>query len=301
MRKICSTLSTTETSICPYCSQFPRTIWRRHSSVTLEISCQADHQATTWTLFGFPLEDNNPTHLSHCSPPSTQQTIDYRRLRGLKYHENRLRLLTCIYECITTRILGQTFNLTCSSDYHRWLEKARHNWLPSLPSYDLLQHTESEMSSSQESPIDSPTSFQPDICSHNSNQSQVSPRESREDNIEFHPSDPLGHDNSVHYSSPICGIRRIRSHSSSRALSSDRPPQRARVTYAEVATDVNVLTPDYPWISGTGYRVAVPGSSTIGSPPLCPDSRWSFSKWLTRSLNESCLIVDLTWNAVVLT
>ena len=224
------------------------------------------------------MEGNDPTNFSICLPPSTQQTstqqtIDYRRLRGLKYHENRLRLLTFVYECITTRILGQTFNLTCSSDYHRWLENARHNWLPSLPSYDLSQHTVSEMSSSQESPIDSPTSSPPDSGSHNSTQSQISQRESQED-IEFHPSAPLVHDNSVHYPSPICGLRRIRSQSSSRTLSSDRSPQRARVTYAEIAAgDMTALPgpPDYPGISGPGYRAAAPGSSTTGSPPPCHD------------------------------
>ncbi len=62
-----------------------------------------------------PVTDN----LSQTSPPSTQQENDYRRLRGLKYHENRLRLLTCVYEGVTTRIIGQTFNLTCSPEYHR--------------------------------------------------------------------------------------------------------------------------------------------------------------------------------------
>jgi hypothetical protein len=109
-----------------------------------------------------------------------------------------------------------------------------HNWLSSLPSYNLSQHPESEMSSLQESPIDSPTLFQPDLCSHNSNQSPVSQRESQEDNIEFHPNNPLVHDKSVHYLYPICGLCRIRSRSSSRALSSDRPPQCARVTFYDM-------------------------------------------------------------------
>ena len=151
-----------------------------------------------------------------------------------------------------------TFNLTCSSDFHRWSEQARHNWLLSLPSCYLSQNPESEMSSLpvQVSPIGSPTSFQSDLCSHNPNQYTVSQRESQEENIECHPSDSLVHDNSVHYPSPVCGFRRIRSHSSSRAFSSDRPPQRARVTYAEtVAGDMTALPPegpDYPRISGPG-------------------------------------------------
>jgi hypothetical protein len=162
-----------------------------------------------------------------------------------------------------------------SSDYHtdRWLEQARHNWLRSLPSCNLLQNPESEMSSLQESPIGSPTSFQPDLCSHNPSQSPVSQRESQEDNIECHPSDSLVHDNSVHYPSPVCGFHRIRSQSSSRPFSSDRPPQSASVTYAEtVAGDMTALTPDYPWISGPGYRAAARGSSTTGCPSPCPDS-----------------------------
>ena len=95
----------------------------------------------------------------------------------------------------------------------------------------------------------------------------------QEDNIECHPSDSLVHDNSVHYPSPVSGFRRISSQSSSRAFRSDRPPRRARVTYAEtVAGDMTALTPDYPWISGPGYRAAARGSSTTGGPSPCPDS-----------------------------
>jgi hypothetical protein len=86
--------------------------------------------------------------LSQFSPPSTQQENDYRRFRGLKYHENRLRLLTCVFEGVTTRIIGQTFNLTCSPDYHRWLENTRQNWLPLLPTFDLLSQ---DLISSQDS------------------------------------------------------------------------------------------------------------------------------------------------------
>ncbi len=147
MCKLCLTLWLTETSIRPYCSRFPRTIWRRHSSVTLEFSWSSSKNFIWMSIRG---QQSKPP-FTLFAPFHTTDSIDYRRLRDLKYHENWVRLLTCVYECITTRILGQPFNLTCSSDYHRWLEKARHNWLPSLPSYDLLQHTESEMSSSQES------------------------------------------------------------------------------------------------------------------------------------------------------
>ena len=69
----------------------------------------ADNHAQTTTGLSLDI----PHSQSH-SPPSTQQDTDYQRLRGLKYHDNRLRLLTCVFEGITTRIIGQTFNLTCS-------------------------------------------------------------------------------------------------------------------------------------------------------------------------------------------
>ena len=96
----------------------------------------ADHQAQN--TFGFTIDSPVNDTLSQLSPPSTQQENDYRRLRGLKYHKNRLRLLTCVFEGVTTRIIGQTFNLTCSPDYHRWLETTRQNWLIGYHVYPLL-------------------------------------------------------------------------------------------------------------------------------------------------------------------
>jgi len=91
----------------------------------------ADNHAQSTTCISLVI----PHSQSH-APPSTQQDTDYRRLRGLTYHDNRLRLLTCVLEGITTRLIGQTFNLTCSPDYARWMEHTRHNWLPTLPTYD---------------------------------------------------------------------------------------------------------------------------------------------------------------------
>ena len=87
----------------------------------------ADHQSQT--TFGFTINTQINTAFS---PPNTQQENDYRSLSGLKYHENRLKLLTCVFECITARIIGQAFNLTCSPDYYRWLEHTRDNWLAVL-------------------------------------------------------------------------------------------------------------------------------------------------------------------------
>ena len=53
--------------------------------------------------------------------PSTHQAAYYRKLRGQKYSANEFRyfnhqrILICIFEGITTRIYGITFNLTCST------------------------------------------------------------------------------------------------------------------------------------------------------------------------------------------
>ena len=71
------------------------------------------------------------------SAPSTQQAANYRKLRGQKYNENRQRILTCIFEGITTRLYGITFNLTCSPQYTKWFEQLRHNWSPIIPKFDL--------------------------------------------------------------------------------------------------------------------------------------------------------------------
>ena len=50
----------------------------------------------------------------------SQQAIDYRRTRGKRYHENRLRLLTCIFEAINERIPGGT-RVVSNSNVHRSL------------------------------------------------------------------------------------------------------------------------------------------------------------------------------------
>jgi hypothetical protein len=56
----------------------------------------ADHQAQN--AFGFIIDSPANVALVQCSPPSTQQENDYRRLRCLKYHENSPRLLNCVFE-----------------------------------------------------------------------------------------------------------------------------------------------------------------------------------------------------------
>ena len=157
--------------------------------------------------------------MSPASPPTTQQENDYRHLRGLKYHENRLRLLTCVFESITTRVIGQTFNLTCSPDYYRWLEHTRHNWLPMLPTYDpSSQHSVSSQASNLSVPIQF-SQYQ---------QSPSSMSISRNDSIS---------DSDMSISRNVSQNRgsnhrdRIRSHSRSHSPDDSRPSQRMRLTY----------------------------------------------------------------------
>ncbi len=80
-------------------------------------------------------------------------SLDFQRQRGRKYQDNRLRLLTCIFEAVTERIFGTTFHLSNSKHYRDWLRQTRHNWQTSIiePSYDLsTQSTGSTLSSDVE-------------------------------------------------------------------------------------------------------------------------------------------------------
>ena len=56
-----------------------------------------------------------------------------QRHRGRKYHDNRLRLLTCIFEAVTERIFSATFHFSNSKHYRDRLKQTRHNWQTSLP------------------------------------------------------------------------------------------------------------------------------------------------------------------------
>jgi hypothetical protein len=114
--------------------------------------CGPDLLQFLWTLADHHAQLNLGFSIETAQHLSTQQDTDYRRLRGLKYHENRLRLLTFIFEAVTSRIYGATFDLTCTREYHRWLNETRHNWLPFLPTTD---QTLSEPSSTPSSPTSS--------------------------------------------------------------------------------------------------------------------------------------------------
>ena len=113
----------------------------------------ADHAAQI--EYGFRLDDIDINYLN-ANSITEKQTIDYRRIRGKKYHENRLRLLTCIFEAITERIIGITSVLSNSKVYQQWLAEIRHNWLPMCPNYDLSsQTTDSFLGSSVDTLSDS--------------------------------------------------------------------------------------------------------------------------------------------------
>jgi len=102
------------------------------------------------------LGDDYPTSVQSTSSTSE----DYRRQRGRKFHENRLRILTHTYEAVTKRIYGTTFALSNSAHYRQWLKQTRHNWQPMIPDHDLsTQSTESTPSSQAETlsmQVDSP-------------------------------------------------------------------------------------------------------------------------------------------------
>lgn len=78
-----------------------------------------------------------PTDIPTSGNNTSAYSNDSQRHRGRKYHDNRLRLLTCIFEAVTERIFGTTFHLSNSKHYRDWLKQTRHNWQASIPTYDL--------------------------------------------------------------------------------------------------------------------------------------------------------------------
>jgi hypothetical protein len=116
-----------------------------------------------WTLSNHHVQLNCGFNIETAVDISDEQAMDYRKLRDLKYREKRLRLLTCLYKGVATRVLGVTFKLICSPAYHRWLDHMRSNWLPVLPTTDPdPQGTSYTQISSAQAPS-SPSS--PDISS----------------------------------------------------------------------------------------------------------------------------------------
>ena len=92
-----------------------------------------------------------PNHVMTQGNNNSSYSIDSQCQRGRKYHDNRLRLLTCVFEAVTERIFGTTFDLSNSKHYRNWLKQTRHNWQTSIPAYDLsTQSTGSTFSSDAE-------------------------------------------------------------------------------------------------------------------------------------------------------
>ena len=173
---------------------------------------------------------------------STQQESDYRKIRGLKYHENRLRILTCIFEGITTRIFGSTFNLTCSPAYHRWLDQTRQNWLPLLPTTDNEPPTPSSQSSPDPSLPQSPSPS----CT---GQEQPSPQESKDTATdEAVPTLVTSEEHTASVNFLLSLNARVVSHRRHRSESGDtqdlRPSQRRRTLAAS-----ETPTPTHPMLT----------------------------------------------------
>jgi hypothetical protein len=108
----------------------------------------ADNDAQTQL---HPDHDSLPNDITTQGNNNSPYSIDSQRQRGRKYHDNRLRLLTCIFETVTERIFGATFHLSNSKHYRDWLKQTRHNWQTSIPAYNLsTQSTGSTFSSDAE-------------------------------------------------------------------------------------------------------------------------------------------------------
>jgi hypothetical protein len=61
-----------------------------------------------WNLANHPAQLTCGFNIETAVDISNEQAMDYRKPRGLKHHENRLRLLTRLYERVTNRVLGAT-------------------------------------------------------------------------------------------------------------------------------------------------------------------------------------------------
>ena len=195
----------------------------------------ADHAAQT--QYGFSLDDIHRNDMNERSITS-QQATDYRRVRGKKYHENRLRLLTHIFEATTERIIGVTSLLSNSNVYQQWLVQTRHNWLPTCPMYDLSsQASRSFLGSSLDTlsaslPIEIERNPNPD-CTDSQRTAHLSSQ-----NLQS-PSFQVGFSSSLHSSHELLinervgGYRRDRDQNSDDSTSSDsiqRPSRRRRIT-----------------------------------------------------------------------
>ena len=80
------------------CQKYQRFYQRQRLAFTTMITNSLGQCAPDLLMFGFSLDENTP----QSSAPSTQQAANYRKLRGQKHNENHQRILTYIFEGITT-------------------------------------------------------------------------------------------------------------------------------------------------------------------------------------------------------
>lgn len=106
----------------------------------------ADHDIKTKL---HPDVEESPHTCSNLDQSMSSYSENYQRQRGRKFNENRLRMLTCIYEAVTERIFGVTFDLSTSAQYRSWLRQTRHNWQNSIPEYDLSSQSSESITSSR--------------------------------------------------------------------------------------------------------------------------------------------------------
>ena len=94
--------------------------------------CGPDLLQLIWNLADHDTKLNQGFSTENTTSLSSQQEEDYRKIRGRKYHEIRLRILTCLFEAVATRVIGKTFDLNCSPNYYRWMNQNHHDWVPLL-------------------------------------------------------------------------------------------------------------------------------------------------------------------------
>ena len=73
--------------------------------------CGPDLLQFIWNLADHDAKLNQGFSTENTISLSSQQEEDYKKIRGQKYHEIRLHILTCLFEAVATRIIGKTFDL----------------------------------------------------------------------------------------------------------------------------------------------------------------------------------------------
>ena len=217
-----------------------------------------------------------PTDIPTSGNNTSAYSNDSQRHRGRKYHDNRLRLLTCIFEAVTERIFGTTFHLSNSKHYRDWLKQTRHNWQASIPTYDLSsQSTGSTFPSDAETLSMALDSSQ--AIPHSQNDGRLStfsdptvPLDSQ-DSLSFNPMDTAGSSVPSQMPTPTSAVvhsvinsegggykrreveRLTFSLSSSDISETARPIRRRRITHEPPSPLPYIYTPTNPNNNDSGH------------------------------------------------